>query len=189
MKNSIAFLFLVWLPAHSCTQTNYLDKINAYLNAYTVEEKSKYTTDTYRSYFMSKENGGENKAEALASFRNWDAPMHPDIKLISYTSHDNIWTVTFNEQNDFTKPIGYPGWKGTTTFIFDSNGLIQETTYVPDSTNLPYKPYLQPAVDWLKTNMPNELNEVYQNGKLVQTETAANKWRVLLAKWQSQKNN
>ena len=189
MKNNIAILLLAWLPAHSCTQNMYLDKINTYLNASTVAEKSKYMADNYRSYFISRQDGGKNKAEALASFQNWDGPMHPDIKILSYASHDSVWTVTLNEQNDFTKPIGYPGWKGTTTFVFDANGLIQETTYVPDSTNLPYKPYLKPAVDWLTIHMPQELNEVYQNGKLVQTTEAANKWRTLLNKWQSQKNN
>ena len=115
--------------------------------------------------------------------------MHPDIEIINYTTHDNIWTVTFNEQNDFTKPIGFPGWKGTTTFVFNSKGLIEETVYVPDSSNLSYKPFLQPALQWLQKNMPNELNKVYQNGKLIQTELAANEWRTLLQKWQSQKNN
>ena len=113
--------------------------------------------------------------------------MHPDIKIINYTFHDSIWTVTFNEQNDFTKPIGFPGWKGTTTFVFNAAGLIQETVYVPDSTNISYKPFLQPALNWLQQNMPTELIEVYQNGKLIQTETAAIKWRILLQKWQSQK--
>ncbi|HYK46651.1 MAG TPA: hypothetical protein VEV83_15850 [Parafilimonas sp.] len=189
MTNKVAIFLLVWLPAHSCTQNVQLDKIKAYLNASTVEEKSKYTSDNFRSYFINKEDGGKNKTEALASFQNWDGPMHPDIKILSYTFHDSIWTVTFNEQNDFTKPIGYPGWKGTATFVFDSKGLIRETTYVPDSANLPYKPYLKPAVDWLKVNMPQELDEVYQNGKLVQNAEAANKWRMLLSKWQSQKNN
>jgi len=188
MTNNVAIFLLAWVSVHSCTQNVQLDKINAYLNASTVEEKSKYTSDNFRSYFISRQDGGENKTEALASFQKWDGPMHPDIKILSYTFHDSIWTVTFNEQNDFSKPIGYPGWKGTTTFVFDSQGLIRETTYVPDSTNLPYKPYLKPAVDWLKVNMPQELDEVYQNGKLVQTAEAANKWRELLNTWQSQKH-
>ena len=189
MTSKIAIFLLAWVPAHSCTHNLYLDKINAYLNASNVSEKSKFMADDFQSYFINKEDAGKNKTEALASFQNWDGPMHPDIKILSYTFHDSIWTVTFNEQNDFTKPIGYPGWKGTTTFVFDSKGLIRETTYVPDSTNLPYKPYLKPAVDWLKVNMPQELDEVYQNGKLVQNTEAANKWRMLLNKWQSQKNN
>ena len=115
--------------------------------------------------------------------------MHPNIKILSYSFHDSVWTVEVNEQNDFSKPIGFPGWKGTITFVFNSKDLIQETIYVPDSTNLSYKPYLQPALDWLRINKPAELSEVYQNDKLVQTEASANKWRLLLKEWQSHKNN
>ena len=155
----------------------------------TVAEKSQYMADNFHSFFVSKEESGENKSEALASFQNWDGPLHPDVKIIHYFFHDSVWKITFNEQNDFSKSIGFPGWKGTTTFIFNSDGLIEETLYVPDSTNLSYKPFLQPALNWLQKNMPDELSEIYKNNKLVQTEMSANKWRSLLQKWQSQKNN
>ena len=189
MKNyNLLFIFLAWVPVSTCISNIHLEKINSYLNASTVEEKSKYMTENYQSFFMDKTGEGENKTEALASFQNWDGPMHPDIEILNYSFHDSVWQVTFNEQNDFTKPIGFPGWKGTTTFVFNAEGLIQETVYVPDSTNLSYKPFLQPALDWLQANKPVELKEVYQNGKLIQTEAAANKWRTLLQEWQSHKN-
>ena len=188
MKNSfLLFWLLAWVPANTCNDNMQLKEITFYLNASDTAEKSKYMANNFRSFFMSKEGSGKNKSQALQSFQNWDGPMHPDIKIINYTFHDSIWTVTFNEQNDFTKPIGFPGWKGTTTFVFNAEGLIQETVYVPDSTNISYKPFLQPALNWLQQNMPTELIEVYQNGKLIQTETAAIKWRILLQKWQSQK--
>ncbi len=188
MKNSfLLFWLLAWVPANTCTNNMQLKEITFYLNASDTTEKSKYMANNFHSFFMNKEGSGKNKSQALQSFQNWDGPMHPDIKIINYTFHDSIWTVTFNEQNDFTKPIGFPGWKGKTTFVFNAAGLIQETVYVPDSTNISYKPFLQPALNWLRQNMPNELIEVYQNGKLIQTETAAIKWRILLQKWQSQK--
>lgn len=187
--NFLLIWFLVWMPAGTCTNNDHLNKIDFYLNASTVAEKSKYMADNFHSFFMTKEGTGENKSEALASFQHWDGPLHPDIKILQYSFHDSIWEVTFNEQNDFSKPLGFPGWKGTTTFTFNSDGLIEETLYVPDSTNLSYKPFLQPALDWLTKNTPGALSEVYQNNKLVQTETTANKWRLLLQKWQSQKND
>ena len=183
------FAFFTWLPASTCTNSKYLKKINFYLNASTVEDKSKYMAEDFHSHFMNKDNPGKNKSEALTSFESWDGPLHPDIKIINYTFHDSIWNVTFNEQNDFSKPIGFPGWKGTTTFVLNANGLIKETLYVPDSTNLSYKPFLKPALDWLQKNIPDELSEVYQNNKLVQTEATAIKWRTLLQEWKSQKDN
>ena len=180
------FVVLVWIPFNSCIENNYLNKINHYLNASSVDEKSKYMADDFHSFFMNKDGKGKTKTEALQSFQNWDGPMHPDISIINYSSREkNIWTVTFNEQNDFSKPIGFPGWKGTTTFVFNAQGLIEETLYVPDSTNLSYKPFLQPALEWLQKNMPAELKEVYKDNRLVQTEAAANKWRILLQSWRS----
>ena len=188
MKNFILLCWLLaWVQTNSCTNNIYLKSINAYLNASTVAEKSKYMAENFQSFFISRGQNSENKSEALRSFQNWDGPLHPDIKILSYTVQDSVWQVTFNEQNDFSKPIGFPGWKGTITFIFNSQAAIRETIYVPDSTNLPYKPFLQPALNWLQANMPAELSEVYQNGKLVQTEATAKKWKILLAKWQSRK--
>ena len=190
MKLSVLLIsFLIWVPGGPCTRNDFLDKINSYLNASTVDEKSKYMAAGFRSFFITKQGTGKSKLEALQSFQNWDGPLHPDIKIINYSFHDSVWQVTFNEQNDFSKPIGYPGWKGTTTFTFNAEGLIEEAIYFPDSANLSYKPFLQPALDWLQKNMPGELNEVYQDNKLVQTEATAKKWRLLLQQWQSQKNH
>ena len=61
--------------------------------------------------------------------------------------------------------------------------MITESIYVPDSTNPSYKPYLRPALDWLQQNMPTQLDEVYQDNKLVQTEESAKKWVMLLTTW------
>ena len=145
--------------------------------------------ENYHSFFISRKEAGRNKSETLLSFKNWDGQLHPDITIINYSFHDSVWEVKFNEQNDFSKAISFPGWKATETFIFNSNNLIQETIYLPDSTNLSYKTFLQPALNWLQQNMPDELSKVYQNGKLIQTETTANKWKMLLNEWQARRNN
>ncbi len=188
MKNPVLlFWLLAWMPVNTCTNNTHLTTIFSYLNACDTAEKSKLMAADFHSFFISKERSGKNKAETLQSFQNWDGPMHPDINIITYSSNDSIWKVTFNEQNDFTKPIGFPGWKGTTIFIFNKQGLIEETIYTPDSTNISYKPFLQPAINWLQKNKPGELNEVYQNGKLIQTEMAATKWRALLQQWKLKK--
>jgi hypothetical protein len=142
--------------------------------------------ENYRNFFLEKKGEGKTKSEALSSFMDWDGPMHPDIKITGHSVLGKVWTVKFLEQNDFTKLLGFPGWKGTMTFTFDSKGLIQETFYVPDADNPPYKPYFTPALDWLRKNKPDELNEVYQDNKLIQTEVAANKWRELLKAWRDQ---
>ncbi|MEO8711532.1 MAG: hypothetical protein ABI405_05380 [Parafilimonas sp.] len=188
MKNNILiFWVLVWVPAHSCINKVYLNNINGYLNASDTAEKSKYMAENYHSFFINKKGICKNKSEILLSFKNWDGQLHPEITIINYSFHDSVWEVEFNEQNDISKAIHFPGWKGRETFIFNSNNLIEETVYIPDSTNLSFKPFLQPALDWLQKNMPDKLSEVYQNNKLIQTETAANKWEMLLNEWQAQR--
>jgi hypothetical protein len=188
MKNSAIILWLLaWVPASTCTNKDYSAKINSYLNAADTLTKSMYMADNFHSFFMNKNGVGKNRTQALESFQNWDGPMHPDVKILSYSFHDSIWLVTFNEQNDFSKLIGFPGWKGTTTFTFNAAGLIKETVYIPDSTNLSYHPFLQLALVWLQKDKPEALDEVYQNGKLIQTEATAVKWRTLLQEWNRKK--
>jgi hypothetical protein len=66
---------------------------------------------------------------------------------------------------------------------FNSGKMIDEMIYIPDDTNPNYKKWLQPAVDWLQANKPNELKEVYRDGKLIRTSETAKKWVILLQSW------
>ena len=58
--------------------------------------------------------------------------------------------------------------------------------YIPGDTNPNYKKWLQPAVDWLQKNRPDELSEVYRDGKLIQTSETAMKWVSLLQLWRKE---
>ena len=140
-------------------------------------------SEDYHSFFIEKKGEGKDKKAALSSFLNWDAPLHPDIIILNYSVNGDEWRVEFNEQNDFSKLIGFPGWKGTEMIRFNSEKMIDEMIYIPDDTNPNYKKWLQPAVEWLKKNKPGELNEVYKDGKLIQTSETAKKWVSLLQLW------
>jgi hypothetical protein len=181
LSSSLAFVLILLMT--SCSKKNYLSRIKTYFNASDSEHKAKFIADDYHSFFIEKKGEGDNKASSIKSFQQWDAPLHPDIQIIRYTINKDTWTIALNEQNDFTKLIGFPGWKATEIITFNREGLIKEAIYIPDSNNPPYKKWLIPAVDWLQKNMPGELNEVYQNGKLIQTEAKAKKWVSLLKLW------
>ena len=167
----------------SCTTHKYIKTAKAYFNAYTVENKSKYMAADYRSYFLGKQGEGSGKQSALQSFQQWDAPLHPDIKILQSHFEGNEGAFQINEQNDFSKLINFPGWKATTHVKFNADGLITEMIYIPDSTNPDYKQWLRPAIDWLQKQKPGDLNQVYKNGKLVQNETTAKQWVELLKAW------
>lgn len=121
----------------------------------------------------------------LVSLMKWDGPLHPDVKILRYSRSERKFIVYFLERNDFSKLIGYPGWKGKAGFIFDSKKRVSEYEYFPDSTNLSYKPYLQPAITWLQKYYPNEVSTIYRNGKLIQNEVAAKRWIRLLTMWRN----
>jgi hypothetical protein len=185
MKNGLSLAFLM-ASLISCTSRAHLYRINTYLNAYTLETKEKYMAEDYRSFFIEKKGEGENKDQALQSFLEWDAPLHPDVHILNYTKSGATWKVKFNEQNDFSKLIGFPGWKGTEMIRFNSKKKIDEMIYIPDDTNPNYKKWLQPAVDWLQKNKQSELSEVYKDGKLIRTSETAKKWVILLELWRKE---
>jgi len=143
-------------------------------------------SDDYRSYFMEKKGVGKNKEQVLQSFSEWDAPLHPDITILNHVVNGNTWKIEFNEQNDFSKLIGFPGWKGTEMIRFNSKKMIDEMIYIPADTNPDYKKWLQPAVEWLQKNKSDELNEVYKDAKLIQTHETAKKWVSLLQLWRKE---
>jgi hypothetical protein len=184
MKSGLSLVFLMILL--SCTNRVYRHRIETYLNAHTREGKEEYMSEDYRSYFMEKKGVGKNKEQALQSFSEWDAPLHPDITILNHVGNRNTWKIEFNEQNDFSKLIGFPGWKGTEMIRFNSKKMIDEMIYIPGDTNPDYKKWLQPAVEWLQKNKPDELNEVYKDAKLIQTPETAKKWVSLLQLWRKE---
>src|SRR5687767_14580605 len=98
MIQTLVKFWLVFLcfTVCSCSKKAYLNKIEGYLNAPAVEAKSAYMAEDYRSYFLEKKGEGENKAAALASFRNWDGVLNPDVKILAHTQRKNSWVVQFN---------------------------------------------------------------------------------------------
>ena len=69
---------------------------------------AKFMADDFHSYFIEKKGTGKNKNASLQSFQNWDAPLHPQINIFKYKHYKNVYTVMFNEQNDFSKLIDFP---------------------------------------------------------------------------------
>jgi hypothetical protein len=180
---SFAGCLVLLLAASSCSRKVYLKRIDNFFNASATEEKGKYMAEDYRSYFGEKKGEGKDKTSSLQSFLKWDAPLDPDIEILHYTVDKNKWIIELNEQNDFTKPIGFPGWKAKEIITLNSKGFIREAIYIPDPANPSYRKWLQPAVDWLQENMPDSLHDVYQDGRLIQTATTAEEWVRLLNTW------
>ncbi|HMG67997.1 MAG TPA: hypothetical protein VK588_09930 [Chitinophagaceae bacterium] len=167
----------------SCTNRIYLHRIKGYFNSDNIKSRGRWLSEDCHSYFIEKKGDGEDKVSALNSFLNWDAPLHPDLRILNYTVKGNICTIEFNEQNDFSKLIQYPGWKGTEIIRFNSKKLIDQVIYIPANDNPDYKTWLKPAVDWLQNKYPDEIIEIYKGGKLIKNPVTARKWVLLLQRW------
>ena len=176
---AVATVFATALP----NETR-LVNLRAFLNAPDAKTRGTFMAGDYHFYFNAKEGDGGSKEKSLASYDNWDGPLHPDIKIRDYRVEGDVWTISTIELNDFAKLIGYPGWKATETITFDDANLVREVIYVPvESGN--YKTYLQPALEWLKDNEPDALLQVYDvdNDRLIKTTASAIKWVELLKEW------
>lgn len=79
--------------------------------------------DSYHSYFQEKNNDGDDKASSLSDFETWDAQLNPDVKILKYAAKGKTWRIQFNEQNDFSKLIGYPGMEGVHDYYFQFEGI------------------------------------------------------------------
>ncbi|HYF29622.1 MAG TPA: hypothetical protein VD993_00735 [Chitinophagaceae bacterium] len=189
MKQNILLVlgcvFCCILLVISCRYPTYRHKVGQYLNADDSVSKVKYMANNYRSYFKLREGTGKNREESLKGFKNWDGALNPDVKITSFSRVKDTVTVHFVEQNDFSKLIDYPGWRGTEVITFDNSGLITEMIYIPDTTNPPYRSWLAPALDWLQQHEPDSLALVYKDNRLVQTEYTAKLWTRLLKRWRA----
>jgi hypothetical protein len=187
MIRVLALAFLSVAIATALPNETRLANLRAFLNAPSAEARGKLMADDYHFYFNEKKGDGDSKEKSLASYDNWDGPLHPDIKIRDYRVEDDVWNISIIELNDFAKLIGYPGWKATETVTFDDAHLVREVIYVPDEGSPDYKKYLQPAVDWLEANKPAELKKVYDldNKRLIQTNASAKKWVELLTAWKA----
>ncbi len=197
MKTLLIFAtVLVLSPCNVVSQTkvaakeeSQLNNLKRFFNASTVKEREAVMADDYHFFFNEKKGDGGSKVSSLESFQNWDGPLHPDIQITEHSFNNGVSTVKILEGNDFSKLIGYPGWKATVMISFDANDRIREVIYVPDTTQTDYRIYLNPALDWLKENMPDELNEVYRDKKLIRTERTAKRWVELLKIWKQNNQN
>ncbi len=149
----------------------------------------KQLSEDYRLYFRKIEGSGINK-EILSKMLDWDYNLNASKKILdtAYLSKDSIVLLS-HEENDFSRLIGFPGWKSENTFTITDNKIDLQLYKPVDEIN--YKPYLEPAIHWLLENDSLGLIKIYnlQKGLLIQDSIAAGRWVKLLTKWKMAKKD
>lgn len=156
--------------------------VERYLTAATLDEASALLAPEYRIWFGERSGDGIER-EAFIDMLRWDFALHPYHRIDELTVRDGTVVARIHEENDFSRLIGFPGWNATSTFTVDANGRITSQHYVPDPAQADWRPYLEPALAWIRENRPDALPRIYRDGRLVRTAESAREWVTLLKLW------
>jgi hypothetical protein len=155
-----------------------------YLTADTLEEALACLSPEYRLWFETREGAGLSKSE-VAEMLQWDFALHPKRRFSPVRREDGAYVFEVHEENDFSRLIDFPGWDAVSSFWLDEAGLIKGQLYVPRAGQPEWRPYLEPALPWLREHRAGELERIFPQGRLHQSAEAARRWVKVLADWRA----
>lgn len=104
-------------------------------------------------------------------------------RIVSETGDEVV--VEGEETNQFLQLLGSEPLKFRSEFRVDDQGLIMSQRYEVEWLSPSVEESLKPAIAWADVHAPEELAEVYPDGKLVYTEAMGRRWVALLKAWRS----
>lgn len=126
-------------------------------------------------YAMTK----DGLADALA----WDAGTngHNEWRVVEVDGPKV--TVEGRETNEFLELLGIESLRFRSTFEVDDDGRILRQTHAVDWGDVTLGDALEPLIAWASRNEPDELEEIYPEGRMVYTEEMAGRWVALAHRW------
>lgn len=116
----------------------------------------------------------------------WDAALNRATTIKSLHSRGVTAVAEVHETNDFARLIDHPGWDATMIFKYDDHthgGLISDVLYLPDPQTPSWRPYLEPALPYLRQNHADKLARFFPNDQIVYTAESARAWKSMLTAW------
>jgi hypothetical protein len=151
-----------------------------------VQARNERTVRGYLGAQSPEEAAGFLAAGYRPRLLEWDTLLHPRRTISLMAVNEDAAVVVIHEDNDFSRLIGHPGWDGTVTYTFGAGGGIAASHFTPmPGKNPSWKPYLEPALPWLREHRGAELAAVYPDGHLAQTADAAKTWARILREWRA----
>lgn len=161
-----------------------LDRYLAARQAGRVDDASACLSPDARIWFEQKTGPGRPKS-LTGGWGAWDVEMNAANTYDNVVITGDTLAATFHEQNDFSRLIGFPGWRSRSTFWFDDQGRISEQLYVPLPQHPPQQACFDPALDWAREHRPDELAGIYPNDQFEPSTETARRWRALLIEWRT----
>ena len=182
--HAVVFIAVLFVSGCATTQHGRARRaVERYLSAPTLAAAAALLSPEYQISFGETTAAGVDRAAAVDMLQ-WDFALNPYRRIDDITVNaQGAVVVRVHEENDFSRLIGFPGWNATSTFTVDANGLITSQHYVPDPRQTDWRPYLEPALQWLRQNRPEVLARIFPDGKLVRTAEAAREWVSVLKAW------
>jgi|SoiMethySBSTD1v2_1073268.scaffolds.fasta_scaffold01796_3 hypothetical protein len=120
----------------------------------------------------------------LSGLLEWDFATNAHTTYSDVEEKGNAISAVLTEQNDFYKSIGISERKYRFTFIYSEAGLIKEAILeqaLSDAAS--FEAALKPALDWARKERPQELSEIYPEGRFIYNRQMAKRWLALLQDW------
>jgi hypothetical protein len=120
----------------------------------------------------------------IARLLEWDFATNAQSIPSDVQIKGNTISAVLTEQSDFYKYIGIPERRYKFTYIYNEAGLIKEAILEQAlSDTASFDAALKPALDWARKERPQELSEIYPDGRFVYNTQMAKRWLALLQAW------
>ena len=153
------------------------------LNQHEIEKVLSFLSEDFELHFTEYDFKIDKKG--LIDVLGWDKGVNGEVSYEKLITEGNSITGLFTERNDFLKLIGIEELKATISYRFDISGKIAKQTYTPLPGQPSFQEKMQPAIEWARTNRPDELNEIYPQNQIQFNQEMAERWVILLKEWKT----
>ena len=124
---------------------------------------------------------GLDEMRALAE---WDAALNSNLDFhIEEIRHDSIFCSVL-ERNDWFSAIGINPLVHERVILIIQNGLVHEIIAYPDpQMSQTIGMHIQNIVEWANSSSDISIEELFDGGEFIYSASTAEKWLVLLKKW------
>lgn len=156
--------------------TAYLDAVNRH----DVDQAMRHLSDGFRLEFA----GGPSMAKAdMASMLGWDAGVEGRVGWEIVAEEASEVVVEGQETNEFFRLLDVGHLRFRSRFRVDDDGRITHQRHEVQSLGDRYGEVLAEAVAWAQEHEPEELAEIYPQGRLIHSEAMGRRWVALLRRW------
>ena len=161
------------------------ERFEAYRHAYNQHDLKAVLSFLAPDYEFKVANSTYKVAKKdISGLLEWDFATNAHTAYSDVEVKGNTISATLTEQNDFYKSIGISERKYRFTFIYDEAGFIKESILEQALSKTPsFDAALNPALDWARKERPQELSEIYPDGKFIYNTQMAKRWLTLLRDW------